>query len=735
MRLTVRTLLAWIDGVLGPAEHGELGTKVAGSQVAPRLIERIQGVVENPSLSAPVTVGRGLADDPNTAAEFLDNVLDSERLEAFERVCIESDMHLADVAGCHRILAEALRNPDAVEGFELARGRIALEAARRAVRGPTPASVAGRRAGRTTTTVAPEPARRRATLAAWLSAAAALALIVGLGAALAWTLTRDRPVRVRQVAGDRSAPVPPAQPPQPPMVVEPAAVVPETPPQVRTAPVAAEAEMQVATTDPPAEAAPAVAAAEPPPPSPPAEVPPAEAAPPKPQPDDRTVPFGAAMAIGGGPGPDPNARPPATGAAADVASSPAGGDDVPERTGAAILEGTVLVRAIADGAAWRSAKSADPLGGDEQGPFDVVAAAGSYPLITVGDVTIRLHPGTRVVVAPAAAAAPAITIVHGRAVIEGAGDVSWPAVVAGGLRGALGVVARQPAGVEVASDPPAGIGPHGAAPPRAAIHAGAFARPWRQAAADGTGRPLIGLPNEVLIPADTALRWDGRDPATARLEPCVAPAWMQETAAADRIWRRAAGDLAAFLAGVPGDAAIEALRRRSAAGLPEDRAAAAATLAFLGEHAELVDLLCDDPPRGLGEAQWLMVEAMTVPVVVARGGPEAESLLAAFRDRAPAGSAVAALARGPADEELARDGGAALVAALDDASLVVRRYAIVRLRELVPDDARHDDDYRADRAAAERGESVKWWRALAARGGIRRGAEPAAAPPAAGGGR
>ena len=41
MRLTLRTLLAWIDGILPAAEHDELGGKVALSPVAPKLVERI----------------------------------------------------------------------------------------------------------------------------------------------------------------------------------------------------------------------------------------------------------------------------------------------------------------------------------------------------------------------------------------------------------------------------------------------------------------------------------------------------------------------------------------------------------------------------------------------------------------------------------------------------------------------------------------------------------------------
>ena len=62
MRLTVRTLLAWIDGVLAPEDQQALGEKVAASGVAPALIERTKAVVGHQGLSAPSPVGRGLAD-------------------------------------------------------------------------------------------------------------------------------------------------------------------------------------------------------------------------------------------------------------------------------------------------------------------------------------------------------------------------------------------------------------------------------------------------------------------------------------------------------------------------------------------------------------------------------------------------------------------------------------------------------------------------------------------------
>jgi hypothetical protein len=111
MRLTLRTLLGWVDGVLPAEEHSAIGVMVAGSKVATRLAERIREGAACASMDIPLTGGPAIADDPNRVAEYLDNTLLSEHLAAFERFCIESRPHLAEVATCHGILAEMSRTP------------------------------------------------------------------------------------------------------------------------------------------------------------------------------------------------------------------------------------------------------------------------------------------------------------------------------------------------------------------------------------------------------------------------------------------------------------------------------------------------------------------------------------------------------------------------------------------------------------------------------------------------
>lgn len=111
MRLTLRTLLAYLDDILPPSETKEIGEKIAASPVASQLVDRVREVMRRRRLTAPETDGSGGGIEANLISEYLDNSLPADRVADVERICLESDVNLAEVAACHQILTLVLGEP------------------------------------------------------------------------------------------------------------------------------------------------------------------------------------------------------------------------------------------------------------------------------------------------------------------------------------------------------------------------------------------------------------------------------------------------------------------------------------------------------------------------------------------------------------------------------------------------------------------------------------------------
>ena len=115
MRLTLRTLLAYLNDTLEPDQAREIGQKVNESEYASGLVKRIEDVVRKRRLTTPDLEGPNIGLGPNTVSEYLDNSLTPVDVTKVEKFCLESDLHLAELASVDQIRTLALCEPVEVQ--------------------------------------------------------------------------------------------------------------------------------------------------------------------------------------------------------------------------------------------------------------------------------------------------------------------------------------------------------------------------------------------------------------------------------------------------------------------------------------------------------------------------------------------------------------------------------------------------------------------------------------------
>ena len=112
MRLTLRTLLAYLDDRLPPANAKELGQKITKSPFATELVDRIREVKRRRRLAMPEKPVAMI--DANLVAEYLDDQLTPELVAKIEMEILASDVKLAEVASAHEILG-LLQDPVTID--------------------------------------------------------------------------------------------------------------------------------------------------------------------------------------------------------------------------------------------------------------------------------------------------------------------------------------------------------------------------------------------------------------------------------------------------------------------------------------------------------------------------------------------------------------------------------------------------------------------------------------------
>lgn len=108
MRLTMRTLLNWINHNLSEEDAALVAQKVEESELARALKNQIEEVMRQGQLPAPMVLDGTPLGNANSSAEYIDNAMEANQTKDYEKFCLHSDVMLGEVAACHEILSHVL---------------------------------------------------------------------------------------------------------------------------------------------------------------------------------------------------------------------------------------------------------------------------------------------------------------------------------------------------------------------------------------------------------------------------------------------------------------------------------------------------------------------------------------------------------------------------------------------------------------------------------------------------
>lgn len=348
--------------------------------------------------------------------------------------------------------------------------------------------------------------------------------------------------------------------------------------------------------------------------------------------------------------------------------------------------------------------------------LQLLAPPASQPELDLGGVVVRLAPRSQLVLRASDAGANGdmdLELVFGSASVRRITGDAPVTVRAGRLHWRL---AGPPAAVDVdvalERSPGGAPGMDGFVTARiTAVEGEASWTPLQASAAPAD------MPGGGLLREGTAAVWTSLGDGEVRVMPVAA----LDEQPVDRLAEAAVQRLAEAVR-EQGDV-MQAARLLAADRRVECREVAAGTLALIGDYSASVALLSADATgERLGERRWRAFERSVVPLALSRGVHSADRLRQAMLALLDAedGDRVYRLAVGLTDDQLADGGAAELVAALDDSRLVVRRYAALRLEEIVAAGPRERQRYRPDATAALRADGVRWWTGQLEKGLIQR---------------